>query len=208
MTKYLEVHAGNPQPRLIAQAAALIADGGVAALPTDSCYALACRLDDKPAVDRIRRLRRIDPRHHLSLLCRDLSEIAAYARVDNATYRQLRLATPGPYTFILEATREVPRRLSHPARKTIGIRVPDHAVTQQLLAALGQALIGTSLQLPGDALPLNDVAQVRQRLHGELDLVLDAGSCGLEPTTVIDVSGGAPVVLRRGRGALAALGLG
>lgn len=207
MTKYLEVHPRNPQLRLVRRAAEIIADGGIAAIPTDSCYALACHLDDKPAVDHVRRLRGIDARHHLSLLCRDLSEIAAYARVDNASYRLLRLATPGPYTFILEATREVPRRLSHPSRKTIGIRVPDHPVALELLNALGQPLIGTSLQLPGDALPLNDVEEIRARLNGELDVVLDAGSCGVIPTTVIDLTGGEPTVLRMGRGALEPLGL-
>ena len=207
MTKYIEVHAVNPQPRLLSQAAQILQDGGVAAIPTDSCYALACHLDDKPAVDHIRRLRRIDERHHLSLPCRDLSEIAAYARVDNASYRLLRLATPGAYTFILEATREVPRRLSHPSRKTIGIRVPDHPVALQLLHALGQPLIGTSLQLPGDDLPLNDVEDIRARLHNELDLVIDAGPCGVQPTTVIDLSGGTPSVLRLGRGPLEPLGL-
>jgi len=207
MTKFLTVHPDNPQVRLLQQAARIIADGGVAAIPTDSCYALACHLDDKPAVDRLRRLRAIDERHHLSLLCRDLSEISSYARVDNAAYRLLRLATPGPYTFILEATREVPRRLSHPSRKTIGIRVPDHPAALQLLRELGQPLIGTTLQLPGDELPLNDAAEIRDRLGNELDLVLDAGTCGVEPTTVIDLSAGAAVVLRVGRGPLGPLGL-
>jgi len=207
MTKYIEVHAVNPQPRLLSQAAQILEDGGVAAIPTDSCYALACHLDDKPAVDHIRRLRRIDERHQLSLLCRDLSEIAAYARVDNASYRLLRLATPSAYTFILEATREVPRRLSHPSRKTIGIRIPDHPVALQLLHALGQPLIGTTLQLPGDDLPLNDVEDIRARLHNELDLVIDAGPCGVQPTTVIDLSAGTPTVLRLGRGPLEPLGL-
>jgi tRNA threonylcarbamoyl adenosine modification protein (Sua5/YciO/YrdC/YwlC family) len=207
MTKFFTVHPLNPQARLLQQAARIIADGGVAAIPTDSCYALVCHLDDKPAVDHLRRLRAIDERHHLTLLCRDLSEIAAYARVDNAAYRLLRLATPGPYTFILEATREVPRRLSHPSRKTIGIRVPDHPVALQLLRELGQPLIGTTLQLPGDELPLNDAEEIRDRLGNELDLVLDAGTCGVEPTTVIDLSGGAATVLRVGRGALEPLGL-
>jgi tRNA threonylcarbamoyl adenosine modification protein (Sua5/YciO/YrdC/YwlC family) len=208
MTKFLEVHPRNPQPRLLHQAAQILADGGVAAIPTDSCYALVCHLDDKPAVDHIRRLRQIDERHHLSLLCRDLSEIAAYAKVDNASYRLLRLATPGPYTFILEATREVPRRLSHPARKTIGIRVPDHPVALMLLRELAQPLIGSSLQLPGDELPLNDVEEIRARLNNELDLVIDSGSCGVQPTTVIDLSSGTPTVLRVGRGPLEPLGLG
>lgn len=207
MTKFLAVHPQNPQVRLLHQAAQILADGGIAAIPTDSCYALVCHLDDKPAVDHIRRLRGIDERHQLSLLCRDLSEIAAYARVDNASYRLLRLATPGPYTFILEATREVPRRLSHPSRKTIGIRVPDHPVALQLLHELGQPLIASSLQLPGDELPLNDVEDIRARLDNELDVVLDAGSCGVQPTTVIDLSSGTPTVLRVGRGALEPLGL-
>jgi tRNA threonylcarbamoyl adenosine modification protein (Sua5/YciO/YrdC/YwlC family) len=207
MTKFLTVHAQNPQARLLAQSAQILADGGVAAIPTDSCYALACHLDDKPAVDHIRRLRKIDERHHLSLLCRDLSEIAAYARVDNASYRLLRLATPGPYTFILEATREVPRRLSHPSRKTIGIRIPDHPVALELLKSLGQPLIGTTLQLPGDELPINDPEEIRERLDNELDLVIDAGPCGVEPTTVIDLSSGTPIVLRIGRGPLQPLGL-
>ncbi len=207
MTKFITVHPQNPQVRLLQQAARILSDGGVAAIPTDSCYALVCHLDDKPAVDHIRRLRAIDERHHLSLLCRDLSEIAAYARVDNASYRLLRLATPGPYTFILEATREVPRRLSHPSRKTIGIRVPDHPVALQLLRELGQPLIGTSLQLPGDEFPLTDAQEIRERLNNELDLVLDAGACGLQPTTVIDLSSGTPTVLRVGRGALEPLGL-
>jgi tRNA threonylcarbamoyl adenosine modification protein (Sua5/YciO/YrdC/YwlC family) len=207
MTKYLAVHAQNPQPRLLTQAAQILADGGVAAIPTDSCYALVCHLDDKPAVDHIRRLRKIDERHHLSLLCRDLSEIAAYARVDNASYRLLRLATPGAYTFILEATREVPRRLSHPSRKTIGIRIPAHPVALELLNALGQPLIGTTLQLPGDELPINDAEEIRERLDNELDLVIDAGPCGVEPTTVIDLSTGTPTVLRVGRGPLEPLGL-
>jgi len=207
MTKFLAVHAQNPQPRLLGQAAQIVADGGVAAIPTDSCYALVCHLDDKPAVDHIRRLRRIDERHHLTLLCRDLSEIAAYARVDNASYRLLRLATPGPYTFILEATREVPRRLSHPSRKTIGIRVPNHPVALELLNALGQPLIGTTLLLPGDELPINDVDEIHERLDNELDLVIDAGPCGVEPTTVIDLSTGTATVLRRGRGPLEPLGL-
>ncbi len=207
MTKFLAVHAQNPQARLLRQAAQILADGGIAAIPTDSCYALACHLDDKPAVDRIRRLRRIDERHQLSLLCRDLSEIAAYARVDNASYRLLRQATPGPYTFILEATREVPRRLSHPSRKTIGIRVPDHPVALQLLNALGQPVIGSSLHLPGDSLPLNDVEEIRARLDDELDVVLDAGSCGVEPTTVIDLTSGVPTIVRVGRGPLEPLGL-
>jgi tRNA threonylcarbamoyl adenosine modification protein (Sua5/YciO/YrdC/YwlC family) len=167
-----------------------------------------CHLDDKPAVDRMRRIRSVDERHHLTLLCRDLSELSSYAKVDNAMYRMLRLGTPGPYTFILEATREVPRRLSHPSRKTIGIRVPAHPAAQGLLDVLGQPLIGTTLQLPGDELPLADPADIRARLEHDIDLVLDAGACGIEPTTVIDLTGREAVVIRAGRGPLSAIGLG
>ena len=207
MAQLFSVHPVNPQLRLLRQAAQLIDHGAVAAIPTDSCYALACHLDDKPAVDRMRRIRSVDERHHLTLLCRDLSELATYAKVDNALYRMLKLGTPGPYTFILEATREVPRRLSHPSRKTIGIRVPAHPAAQGLLEVLGQPLIGTTLQLPGDELPLADPADIRARLEHHIDLVLDAGVCGIEPTTVIDLTGREAVVIRAGRGSLAALGL-
>lgn len=208
MAQLFSVHPVNPQLRLLRQAAQLIDHGAVAAIPTDSCYALACHLDDKPAVDRMRRIRNVDERHHLTLLCRDLSELATYAKVDNALYRMLRLGTPGPYTFILEATREVPRRLSHPSRKTIGIRVPSHPAAQSLLEVLGQPLIGTTLQMPGDELPLADPADIRARLEHDIDLVLDAGICGIEPTTVIDLTGREAVVIRAGRGSLAAIGLG
>lgn len=207
MAQLFSVHPVNPQLRLLRQAAQLIDHGAVAAIPTDSCYALACHLDDKPAVDRMRRIRSVDERHHLTLLCRDLSELATYAKVDNALYRMLKLGTPGPYTFILEATREVPRRLSHPSRKTIGIRVPAHPAAQGLLEVLGQPLIGTTLQLPGDELPLADPVDIRARLEHHIDLVLDAGVCGIEPTTVIDLTGREAVVIRAGRGSLAALGL-
>lgn len=208
MAQLFTVHPENPQLRLLRQAAQLIDHGAVAAIPTDSCYALVCHLDDKPAVDRLRRIRSVDERHHLTLLCRDLSELATYAKVDNAMYRMLKLGTPGPYTFILEATREVPRRLSHPSRKTIGIRVPAHPAAQDLLEVLGQPLIGTTLQLPGDELPLADPADIRTRLEHDIDLVLDAGACGIEPTTVIDLTGREAVVIRAGRGPLSALGLG
>jgi tRNA threonylcarbamoyl adenosine modification protein (Sua5/YciO/YrdC/YwlC family) len=207
MAQRFDVHPDNPQVRLLRQAAQILDHGGVGAVPTDSCYALACHLDDKPAVDRLRRIRRIDERHHLTLLCRDLADIGAYAKVDNAQYRLLKLATPGPYTFILEATREVPRRLSHPSRKTIGIRVPQHPVALGLLEVLGQPLISTTLMLPGDELPLNDPDEIRDRLEHEIDLILDGGACGVEPTTVIDLTGRAPVVVRRGRGSLEPLGL-
>jgi tRNA threonylcarbamoyl adenosine modification protein (Sua5/YciO/YrdC/YwlC family) len=207
MAQVFTVHPYNPQVRLLRQAAQLIDHGALAAIPTDSCYALVCHLDDKAAVDRLRRIRHIDERHHLSLLCRDLSEIAAYAQVDNKQYRLLKIATPGPYTFILDATREVPRRLSHPSRKTIGIRIPDHPVALGLLDVLGQALIGTTLMLPGDELPLNDVEDIRARLEHDIDVIIDAGACGVEPTTIIDLTGREAVVLRRGRGPLEPLGL-
>jgi tRNA threonylcarbamoyl adenosine modification protein (Sua5/YciO/YrdC/YwlC family) len=208
MAQRFQVHPEHPQLRLLRQAAQLLEHGAVAAVPTDSCYALACHLDDREAVERLRRIRRIDQRHHLTLLCRDLSELAAYAKVDNAQYRMLRQATPGPYTFIFEATREIPRRLSHPSRKTIGIRIPANPTLIALLEVLGQALIGTTLMLPGDELPLNEPDDIRARLEHEIDLVVDAGACGIEPTTVIDLTGAAPVVVRAGRGPLEPLGLG
>ncbi|HXF47415.1 MAG TPA: L-threonylcarbamoyladenylate synthase [Burkholderiaceae bacterium] len=207
MAQLFTVHPDNPQLRPLRQAAQMIHRGAVAAIPTDSCYALACHLDDKAAADRLRRIRRVDERHHLTLLCRDLADIATYAKVDNAQYRLLKLATPGPYTFILEATREVPRRLSHPARKTIGIRVPAHPVAQRLLEVLCQPLASTTLLLPGDELPLADAHEIRARLQHDIDLVIDGGATGVEPTTVIDLTGKEAVVLRQGRGALAAIGL-
>ena len=200
MTQYFHIHPDNPQQRLIRQAADMIHGGGIVALPTDSSYALVCHLDDKSAVDRLRRLRGVDEKHHLTLLCRDLSEIGTYARVDNTQYRLLKTATPGPYTFILEATREVPRRLSHPSRKTIGLRVPEHAIAQALLAELGQPLIGTTLILPGSDEPLNDPDEIRDALQKQVELVIDGGSCSLQPTTVVDLTGASPEVLREGRG--------
>ena len=200
MTQYFQIHSDNPQPRLIRQAAEIIDAGGIVALPTDSSYALVCHLDDKDAVDRLRRIRGIDDKHHLTLLCRDLSEIANYARVDNKQYRLLKAATPGPFTFILEATREVPRRLSHPSRKTIGLRVPENAIAQSLLEQLSQALIGTTLISAGSDVPLNDPDEIRDNLQRQVELVIDGGSCSLEPTTVVDLTGDSPVVLRRGRG--------
>ncbi|HUN91678.1 MAG TPA: L-threonylcarbamoyladenylate synthase [Burkholderiaceae bacterium] len=208
MAQRFQVHPEHPHLRPLRQAAQLIEHGGVAAVPTDSCYALACHLDDREAADRLRRIRSIDQRHHLTLMCRDLAEIAAYAKVDNAQYRMLRQATPGPYTFIFEATREIPRRLSHPSRKTIGIRIPAHPVLMALLDVLGQALISTTLMLPGDELPLNDPDEIRQRLEHDIDLVIDAGACGIEPTTVVDLSGRDAVVVRQGCGPLEVLGLG
>jgi tRNA threonylcarbamoyl adenosine modification protein (Sua5/YciO/YrdC/YwlC family) len=207
MSQYFQIHPENPQARLIRQAAQIIRNGGVVALPTDSAYALVCRLDDKAAVDKLRRVRGIDDKHHLTLLCRDLSEIAQYARVDNQQYRMLKATTPGPYTVILEATRELPRRVSHPSRKTIGLRVPENAITQALLAELGQPLIGTTLQLPGDSEILSDPEMVRERLDKQIDLIVDGGAGSLEPTTVIDLTGPEPVLVRQGRGDASAFGL-
>jgi len=200
MSQFFQIHPENPQPRLIRQAAQIVHDGGLVALPTDSSYALVCQLDDKGAVDRLRRVRGLSDKHHLTLLCRDLSEIAQYAKVDNLQYRLLKSATPGPYTFILEATREVPRRLSHPSRKTIGLRVPENPIALALLEELGQPLIGATLILPGDDVPLNDPEEVRERLERQIELVIDGGPCHLEPTTVIDLTGPQPELLRAGRG--------
>ena len=207
MAQYFEVHPEQPQVRLLKQAADLLHKGGVVAVPTDSSYALVCHLDDKAAVDALRRIRGVDERHHLTLLCRDLSELASYARVDNQQYRRLKLGTPGPYTFILEATKEVPRRVSHPSRRTIGLRVPDHRVTQALLEVMGQPLLATTLILPDHDEALNDAHTIREVLQKRVQAVVDAGACPLEPTTVIDLSGGGAEVLRQGRGELAALGL-
>jgi tRNA threonylcarbamoyl adenosine modification protein (Sua5/YciO/YrdC/YwlC family) len=207
LAQLFSIHPRNPQLRLLKQAARILDDGGIGAIPTDSSYALACHVDDKQAVDRIRQLRRLDERHLMTLMCRDLSEIAAYAQVDNTTYRLLRQATPGPFTFILQATREVPRRLSHPSRKTIGIRIPDHPVALGLLAHLAQPLIATTLQMPGDLVPMTEAGEIRVRLQHELDFVIDSGSCGLQPTTVVDLTGAAAVVVRQGSGDVAALGL-
>ena len=207
MAQHFEVHPQNPQPRLLKQAAAILQAGGIAAVPTDSSYALVCRLDDKTAAENLRRIRQVDDKHHLTLLCKDLSELASYARVDNRQFRMLKLGTPGPYTFILEATKEVPRRLSHPSRRTIGLRVPDHRVTQDLLALFGEPLLATTLIPPGETEALNDAEEIRQRYEKLLQAVVDAGACPLQPTTVIDLSGDEPVVLRQGRGELKRLGL-
>jgi len=207
MTQFFQIHPDNPQARLIGQAAQIIKSGGVVALPTDSCYALVCQLDDKDAVTRLRRIRNVDDRHHLTLLCRDLSEIAQYARVDNSQYRLLKAATPGPYTFILEATKEVPRRLSHPSRKTIGLRVPENAIASALMEALGEPLLGTTLILPDEEEPLTDPDEIRERLAKVVDLVIDGGACSLQPTTVIDLTGSEPVLVRQGRGDASPFGL-
>ncbi len=207
MAQYFEVHPDNPQVRLLKQAVALLEGGGIVAVPTDSSYALVCHLDDKAAVDNLRRIRGVDDKHHLTLLCRDLSELASYARVDNAQYRLLKSATPGPYTFILEASKEVPRRVSHPSRKTIGLRVPEHTVLQELLALHGSALLATTLIAPGDTDPLNDASEIRSRFEKLIAGVIDAGACPHEPTTVIDLTGSEPQLIRQGRGELARLGL-
>lgn len=211
MAQFFEVHPDNPQQRLLKQAVALLAKGGILAVPTDSSYALVCHLDDKAAADKLRQIRQVDDKHHLTLLCRDLSELANYARVDNKQFRLLKSATPGPYTFILEASKEVPRRLSHPQRKTIGLRVPEHPVLSELLALHGSALLATTLIAPGESEPINDAHEIRERFEHQLAAIIDAGACALEPTTVVDLTpmdaGDEPIVLRQGRGSLAKLGL-
>ena len=207
MSQFFDIHPDNPQLRLLRQAAQILHDGGLAAVPTDSSYAFCCHLDDKEAVERLRRVRGVDDKHHLTLLCRDLSELATYARVDNRQYRLLKLATPGPFTFILDATKEVPRRVSHPSRRTVGLRVPDHKVLQALLAEFGEPLIATTLIPPGETEPMNDPDEIRARFQKSLQAVVCAGACPAEPTTVVDLSEGEPVVVREGRGEIALLGL-
>lgn len=207
MALFLSIHPDNPQPRLIEQAADLIRHGGLVALPTDSAYALCGQTGDSRLLDRIRRIRGVDERHHFTLLCRDLSEIANYARVDNAQYRLLKAATPGSYTFILEGSKELPRRVLHPKRKTIGLRVPDHAVVRALLAELDAPLLSSTLLLPGEEFPLTDPEEIRERLDHQLDLVIEAGHCGAELTTVINLATGTPELVRAGKGDLALFGL-
>ena len=207
MTQFFQIHPENPQLRLIKQSVEVVEKGGIVAIPTDSCYALVCRLDDKDAVTRLRRIRGVDEKHHLTLLCRDLSEIALYAKVDNRQYRLLKAATPGPYTMILEATKEVPRRLSHPSRKTIGLRVPENKITQALLEELGQPLLATTLILPDEDEPLTDPELIREKLDKIVDLVIDGGACSLSPTTVIDMTGEMPELVRQGRGDASLFGL-
>lgn len=207
MAQRFYVHPDNPQLRLMREAARILKGGGVIAYPTDSCYALGCAIGHKDGMDRIRALREVDDKHHFTLMCRDLSEIATYARVDNAQYRILKAATPGSYTFILEATREVPRRLQHPKRSTIGIRVPDHAVVNALLAEVGEPILSMSLILPGEETPLLDPEDIIDALGSRLDLVVDAGHCGGEPSTVVDLSSGVPELVRRGCGDLSRVGL-
>ena len=207
MSQLFEVHPDNPQPRLLKQAVQILHAGGIAAIPTDSSYALVCHLDDKAAAENLRRVRGVDDKHHLTLLCRDLSELASYARVDNRQYRLLKLGTPGAFTFILEATKEVPRRLSHPARRTIGLRVPEHRVTQELLSLLGQPLLATTLIAPGDTEPMNDPHQIRDRFQKTVQAVVDAGACPMQPTTVVDLTGDETLLVRLGRGDPTLLGL-
>ncbi|GAA4334829.1 L-threonylcarbamoyladenylate synthase [Variovorax defluvii] len=211
MAQFFDIHPDNPQQRLLKQAAALLARGEVVAVPTDSSYALACHLDDKDAIDQLRRIRQVDEKHHLTLLCRDLSEVASYARVDNKQYRLLKAATPGPYTFLLEATKEVPRRVSHPQRKTIGLRVPDHKVLGELLMLHGEPLLATTLIPPGETEALNDAQAIRERYEKQIGAVIACGACPSEPTTVVDLTpmgtGGDPVLVRQGRGTLTPLGL-
>lgn len=199
-SRFLEIHPKNPQPRLIRQAVEIIRDGGVVVYPTDSCYALGCHIGQKEAMERIRRIRQADKNHHFTLVCRDLSEIAHYARVNNQQYRWLRACTPGPYTFILPASRETPRRLQNPRRRTIGIRVPDHPVPRLILQELGTPIMSSTLHLPGDPAPMTDAREILERLQHFVDAVIDGGNCGLEPTTVIDLVGELPVIVRFGKG--------
>lgn len=207
MSQFFHIHPDNPQGRLIKQAAQIVRDGGIVALPTDSGYALVSHLDDKAVVEKLRRIRGVDDKYHLTLLCRDLREIAQYARVDNRQYRLLKATTPGAYTFILDATKEVPRRLSHPSRKTISLRVPENAIARALLEELGQPLLCTTLILPGDSDALNDPEEVRSRLERQIELVIDGGACSMEPTTVIDLTSDEPVLVRQGRGSASIFGL-
>jgi tRNA threonylcarbamoyl adenosine modification protein (Sua5/YciO/YrdC/YwlC family) len=207
MAQFFSIHPDSPQPRLIRRAAEIVRAGGVIVYPTDSCYALGCRLGDKAAMERLRAIRQVGPRHHFALVCRDLAELAVYAKVDNRQFRLLKRATPGSYTFILKATRVVPKRLLHPSRRTIGLRVPDHRVVRALLTELGEPLLSSTLLLPGDELPLNDAREIRDRLEHEVDLVLDSGSCGITPTTIVDLTGEIPVITRQGKGSIAHFGL-
>ena len=203
MSQFFQIHPENPQARLIRQAATIVQEGGVIVYPTDSGYALGCHLGDKQALERIRKIRMLDEKHNFTLVCRDLSEVAVYAKVDNIAYRALRSHTPGPYTFVLLATNEVPRRLKHPKRKTIGLRVPDNAIAQSLLEVLGEPMMSVTLILPGDDIPLLDPYDIRSVLQQQVDLVIDGGYCGMAATSVIDLSDETPVILRQGAGSTA-----
>lgn len=207
MAQYFTIHPDNPQLRLIRQAAAIVRDGGVIVYPTDSCYAIGCRIGDKDAQNRIRFIREVGEDHHFTLVCRNLAEIAQYAKVDNQQFRLLKANTPGSYTFILQATREVPRRLQHPKRATIGLRVPEHAIVQALLAELNEPLLSMTLMLPNEEVPMNDPEEIREKLERRVDLILDAGYCGMEPTTVIDLTGDTPVLVRQGKGDIQPFGI-
>ena len=207
MAQFFSIHPENPQLRLIRQAAAIVRAGAVIAYPTDSCYALGGQLGDKAVMTRIRAIRQMDERHHFTLMCRSLAEISHYAKVDNRQYRLLKMSTPGSYTFIFQATREVPRRLHPPRRNTIGVRIPDHPVAQALLAELNEPLLSSTLIMPGEELPLNDPLEIRDRLERQVELVLDGGACGLEMSTVIDMTGEAPAVIREGKGSLHPFGI-
>ena len=202
MAQFFQIHPDNPQARLISQAAEIVSSGGVVVFPTDSAYAIGCRLGEKVAVERIRALRQLDKDHNFTLMCRDLSELASYAKVDNQMFRLLKNHTPGPYTFIMPATSEVPRRLAHAKRKTIGLRVPDNAIVQALISALGEPLMSCSLIMPGDDQPLTDPYDIRDTLEHQVELVIDGGFCGLEATTVVDLTGDEPVLVRQGCGAI------
>lgn len=207
MSQFFTIHPDNPNPRLIRQAAVMLRDGGIVVYPTDSCYALGCHLDDKDAVTRIRQIRKLDEQHHLTLMCRDLSEISHYARVDNSKFRLLKSNTPGSYTFILGATKEVPRRLQHPRRSTIGIRIPDHPVALALLEELGEPILSSTLILPDEEWPLNDAGRIRELLEKKVELVIDGGTVGVDFTTIIDLTGDKPVLLRRGKGDITPFGI-
>ena len=206
MSQFFTLHRTHPETRLIKRAVDIVRKGGLIAYPTDSCYALGCHIGDKSAMERIRRVRGVDERHHFTLVCRDLSDIGTFAKVNNAQYRLLKAHTPGTYTFILDATRELPRRLAHPKRATVGVRVPEHPVTHALLTELNEPLLSSTLMLPGDENPLNDAEAIRARLEHEVDLILDGGTCGIEPTTVIDLSGPEPILIRKGKGDIASIG--
>ncbi len=207
MTQVFEIHPINPQKRLIQSAALIVRDGGVVVYPTDSCYALGCHIGDKTALERIQKIRALDKKHNLTLLCRDLSEIGTYAKVHNSSFRLMKSVTPGPYTFLLVATRDVPSRLQHPKRKTIGVRIPDHQIILDLLEELGEPMLSTSLILPGNSLPMTDPVEIEEKLGGQIDLVIDGGACGLEATTVVDMADGQAVIVREGRGDISAIGL-
>jgi len=207
MTQYFEIHPINPQKRLIQNAVSIMREGGVIAYPTDSCYALGCQIGDKTALQRIQKIRCLDKKHNLTLLCRDLAEIGTYAKVQNSSFRLMKAATPGPYTFLLVATQGVPKRLQHPKRKTIGVRIPDNQIILDLLEELGEPMLSTSLILPGNSLPMTDPVEIGEKLCGQIDLIIDGGACGLEATTVVDMSDGQAVIVRQGMGDISAIGL-